>query len=332
MTTGTVPVTLKKPDGLIGAAVASFNPLHSQFEAVFFLSVIDPTGTWTATLAKNSLADSAGNLGPSADRTATFNVAKAIRVITVSVVGGSDHFRGEIVDFYILAALDGDPVDVTSVGSALFKPDGSQTLLAADRLQVGLYRIRYNIPGASPFGTYTLAVTVSGSTPEADIKGVGLASFSISETLTLLNARVTDIQNGVATIQTDIGTMRADIATIRPVITRIDSGVVRLQTDVGAIMVDIAAIRPVVTQIQGDVATVKTDVGTLSGRVTSIDGNVATIQTAVGEIRADVSQLQGISSSVSNVLTVLYIATVLALIAAIGAIAAVAVIMRRLAK
>ncbi len=357
VTTGSPGINITKADTSVIEVFAAFESSRSRFEAVYFITLLDPIGNWSAELAVDRLVDVAGNTGPNVTRTATFVVTKAVEALQIDMDVGSLHFRGEIAEFYVLTAVDGSLIAVDSISADLYAPDGSKTPLTATSIDLGIYKIVYTRLATAPAGTYTLVVTASVTLGLTEGRGVALKSFLVSETLSgfvveisggvatiqtdvgvikadvaTINATVTSIQSGIATIQTDVGAIQVDVAAISASITAISSGVATIQTDVGAIQVDVADINAVVTDIQGDMATVVTDVGTLSGKVTDIQGDVATIDTGVGQIEADISGVSDLSAEVGNILTILYIATALALIAALGAITAVAVIMRRLAR
>jgi hypothetical protein len=119
VTTGTVTITIKRPDGsTAGTSTASFSAANARFEASFFLPTDAPLGTWTAELAATSLNDGFGNTGPTTLKTTTFQVvAPTITletiydVLTTQVVGklgmfsGSDTVASLLYD--IKTAVDG---------------------------------------------------------------------------------------------------------------------------------------------------------------------------------------------------------------------------------
>ncbi|MFQ5968695.1 MAG: hypothetical protein ACE5MI_14010, partial [Acidimicrobiia bacterium] len=344
VSTGSADLTLTDPAGDSAPLTATFSSVRNRFEASFFLTVLDPIGVWSVSMASFALTDDAGNDGPNVTRSTTFEVVRAVEVLQVEADAGSLHFRGEIAEFYVLTANRGAPIDVTFDAADLYRPDGLVEQLNAVRIAAGISRILYPIPADAPVGTYTLVVRVSAIFEQTEGKGVTIASFRISDTLSgfvvdisaglarietaqgeivvdlaAINARLASIENGIANIETDVGLIQADLAAIRPVITQISSGVATIQTDVGELQVEVAALNPIVTEIQGDMATVKTDVGTLRGQVTGLEGDIALIQTNIGDIRADISGVADLSPAVSNILTVLYIVTALALIAALAA-------------
>jgi PKD repeat protein len=64
--TGTSLVTLARPDGVNVTLVTTYDTATQSFVAKYKTSVINQTGSWTATLAPNSYNDGNGNTGPAA--------------------------------------------------------------------------------------------------------------------------------------------------------------------------------------------------------------------------------------------------------------------------
>ncbi|RLI06455.1 hypothetical protein DRO32_05485, partial [Candidatus Bathyarchaeota archaeon] len=83
--------------------------------------------------------------------------------LQVEIASGDIHFPGEIVEFYILTALRGSPVNASLEAAYLYS---SGTLIAnltgsEERIGQGLYLLTYHLPiGAQP-GAYVLLVLAS---------------------------------------------------------------------------------------------------------------------------------------------------------------------------
>ena len=67
--TGTSLVTLARPDRVNVTLVTTYDAATQSFVAKYKTSVINQTGSWTATLAPNSYNDGNGNTGPAAELT-----------------------------------------------------------------------------------------------------------------------------------------------------------------------------------------------------------------------------------------------------------------------
>lgn len=293
-------------------------------------------GRYNVTIAVDKLEDDASpkNTGPKVKAWTGFSVAK-VTIIEVVVDIGSSYFPGESATFFAIARLRGAPYDLPAAAfsATVYGPDGVTAPVTATKLATGLYKFTYTLPSTAPAGGYVAEVKVHYEVaPYTYARGFGIASFSVSPTLsrwdTLLstinarvtaingtvatisttlgavrttvdaiNARIIAINGTVATIRTDVGVIRTDVAAIRPVITAVNDRVVTISTTVGGISTTLDAVNARVTAISGDVATIETDVGTIKGKIVTVDGNVATIKTDVGAVKLDVS---GVKADVSS--------------------------------
>jgi len=88
VTLGSSTIRLSEPGGsTTHFTTASYNSTLGTFSAVFIIPINGGTGTWTASLDPNSLADPYGNGGPLQSKSLTFNVLPAI--LTVSLLPSS---------------------------------------------------------------------------------------------------------------------------------------------------------------------------------------------------------------------------------------------------
>ncbi len=310
VTTGSAMIALTGPNGGVGTLTATFDSLRGVFVASRVLSAVDPLGTYTATLAVNGLVDGAtppdSNMGPNAIRSVSFLVVPAVQVIQVNVDVGSLYFAGETAQFTVLTANLGTPIDA-SITASLIKPDGGSVALTPQRVDVGVNRISFALPSGAASGTYTLVVRASAALAGAEGRGTAIGSFLVSSSLSDLNARVTQIQGGVATIQTSLGTVMRSLDSINAHLTSIDGTQATIQSDIGTLKTDVSTINAHLTSIDGNVATVQSDIGTLktsvssiNAHLTSIDGGIATIQTSVGTLQTSVSAINAKVTDISN--------------------------------
>jgi subtilisin family serine protease len=254
---------------------------NGSFVAVFNV----PTAETGTHLIK--ALDESGNYA-NATYTITWVPTGEVTLLAVEVDVGLVHFRGEVAEFYVLTAINGVPVNVTSISVEIHKPDRTTEVLTAERKATGLYLITYTIPTDAPTGTYTLTV-------EANVDGVNgasLGSFLVSPTLADWNAVLVAIENSIATIQTDVNTIKMNLTSVDAEISAVQGDIVIIRTDIGEIKADVAYVRSVIENtsatlvaIQGDVAVVKTDIGEIRGLITSIQGDVATIETDLGQMK-----------------------------------------------
>lgn len=201
--------------------------------------------------------------------------------LQVEVDVGTTHFRGEFAEFCILITYKGTAVNATSINSLLHKPDGSIEALTTRWIAKGFYKVKYEIPGDAPTGTYALLVEARNEWLESS--GSSFKCFLLSPTLTTENAVIESIEEDIATI---------------------------VIPSLGAIQVNLTAINAKLVSIDGTTATIQTTLGT-------IKGDIATIETYIGEVKADISSIQGTQESFN---IPQYATLILALIAAIGAI------------
>jgi len=224
--------------------------------------------------------------------------AEEVNLLAVEVDVGSIHFRGEAAEFYALTALNGVPVNVTSISAIIYKPDRTTEVLTAERKATGFYLVTYDIPADAPSGTYALRVEAGVN----DVNGASLCSFLVSPTLTNWNAALVTIEDGIASIQTDVGMIKMNLTSVNAKIVAVQGDVAIIKTDVGEIKADVAYVKSVVENtnttliaIQGDVAVLKTDIGEIRGVITSIQGDVATIETDLGQVKVALPSSGGTS-------------------------------------
>jgi peptidoglycan hydrolase CwlO-like protein len=229
--------------------------------------------------------------------------------LSIDTTVGSIHFRGEVAEFYLQIAFQGEPVAATTVDATLYKPDGTFESLTFTPLTgiTGLYKAEFDIPADAQIGQYALAVQTAYHAESNDAKGTSLDGFLLSPTLTGWDAWLVDIRGGIATIQTDVGIIRADIASINASITAIEGNIVTIETDIGTVQADVSTINAKITSIEGNIATIETDIGTLqadvsaiNAKITSIEGNIATIETDIGTLQVNVSTINAEVTSIEG--------------------------------
>jgi PKD repeat protein len=78
--------------------------------------------------------------------------------LEVTVRVGEIYFRGDTIDIYVLASLDGSPVENSElrIELSLITPDGSTVVLQATSISTGLFKAVYQIPANGVVGTYTI--------------------------------------------------------------------------------------------------------------------------------------------------------------------------------
>ncbi|MEM3566266.1 MAG: CARDB domain-containing protein [Candidatus Bathyarchaeia archaeon] len=241
---------------------------------------------------------------------ATFTVIE-ITQLDVQVDVGTIHFRGELVEFYVQTALKGHAINATSIGAKLYGPNGEivyyQYPTNITAIATGFYKIVYTIPADADVGTYALVVNADYINGTVQAFGTSFKSFMISQTLTTMNARITEIRNGIATI-------------IIP-----DLGLIKL--NLTAINVTLDKIFIKVVAINGTVATIQTTLGTMNGTITEIRGNMATIVVpGLGQIQTDVSSLIGTQETWT---IPQYLVMVFSIVAAIGAVLSATLLLRQ---
>jgi len=96
---------------------------------------------------------------------------------------GAIYFKGETAEFYVQAAFKGATVDATSISVKLNKPDGTTQTLQVQKIQTGLYQVKYTISGkGSMTGTYTLSVEATYTTENINAKGTTIKTFIVKPT------------------------------------------------------------------------------------------------------------------------------------------------------
>src|SRR3989441_1143564 len=257
--------------------------------------------------------------GVSAD--ATIAVVE-LSVLDVQASVGTLHFRGEVVDFFVLVTAKGAPTDPTITATVWFPGGTSQSLVAA-QVATGLYRATYTLPGTAPMGTYTFVAQATVSATYLTGSGAGLATFIVSPTL---SGAITSISNGIAQIQTETGSIRVDLDAVSASIVSIQGDTATISTSIGTLTASLAALDAKVTSIDGDLATVQTTLGTitvkldaLDAKITAIQGDVATIKTNAGTTTQQLSSLQSTGGLLAT--SSASVAAILSAVAAIFALA-----------
>jgi len=217
--------------------------------------------------------------------------------LDVEVDVGSIHFNGETVEFYVLVALAGEPIDVDALNASLYYSGAlfENVDASVEHVDTGLYRIPYIIPTDADSGTYALVVNATycvfdGCTPRT-FNGTALKSFLLSQTLTGWNALLTEIRDTVAVIKTDVGTIQISLENINATIIDVDEKIVTIETDIGIIKANIDIIGLTLTEIEGNITTINTSIGNIEGNITSIQGDIVTITTNIGQIQVNLNQM-----------------------------------------
>jgi len=267
------------------------------------------------------------------------------------------HFRGEIAEFYLKTALDGELVDVQIDKALLYSANaGSEDLTSGvTQISTGFYRLPYAISDDASFATYTLLVETSLHTSQLQALGSATGSFTISPFFTAQAAQVLDIQNNIATvIVPDLGTVKANLSAINAKFGSIEGNIAVIQSDIGTLETSVDAINATLVSIEGTVATVQSDVGTLeisaaeiNATLVGIDGNMATIESQLGTISTSTDAIHAKVASIENGVTTVSsdigtvkiksaelgnqvnVATLFAVAAAIAASASTVIISRR---
>ncbi len=171
-----------------------------------------------------------------------------------------------------------------------------------------------------------LGDVVNISIEQLDAKIVGLwntanETYALLETaygdmsakLDTIDAKITDVQNGIATIQTTLGEIQTSLSDLNAKIISLQGDIATIKTDLGTINVKLDAINATVVSnangiedLKGSVVEIQTSLGDIEGIVTDINDGVATIQTDLGTVKTDVSDIKtttsDTSSSVANTL------------------------------
>ena len=240
---------------------------------------------------------------------ATFTVMD-VTPLDVQIDVGAMHFKGEIAEFYAQTAFKGQAITATHISAVLYGPDGEIAYYQYPEnitlITTGLYKIVYNIPGNASACTYTLVITTNYVTDTVQADGTSFKCFSISQTLTAMNAHIEEIKEGIATI------VIPDLGTIKLNLTAMD--------------VTLENIFLKVIAINGTTATIQTTLGIVNGTVTEIKGNTATIVVpGLGQIQTGISSLKGTQETW---VIPQYAILIFALIAAVGSILSLVFIKR----
>ena len=162
--------------------------------------------------------------------------------LNVSANVGSVHFRGEIIEFYILTAHHGRPVNVTSLNATLYWPSNITTSLFYEYQSPGLYKVTFGVPADAPIGTYTLLVVALLRTSHVEAWGSAARSFVLIPTLTGWNARLIAIQDGVGLTKTYMGYIRINLTAINAKLIDIQGRKAILDTALGQIEAELDAL------------------------------------------------------------------------------------------
>jgi hypothetical protein len=240
----------------------------------------------------------------------TFTVVE-IAQLDVQVDVGTIRFRGELVEFYVQTALKGHAIEATSLSAKLYGPEGEiayyQYPTNITAVAIGFYKITYTIPADADFGTYALVVNAEYISDTVQAFGTSFKSFTISGTLTTMNAYITEIRNGIATIIIpDLGLIKLNLTAINATLDKIFVKVVA---------------------INGTVATIQTTLGIMNGTITEIRNGIATIVVpGLGQIQTDVSSLIGTQETWT---IPQYLVMVFSIVAAAGAVLLAVLLLRQ---
>lgn len=114
--------------------------------------------------------------------TATFTVTETSK-LDIIVDAGAIYFKGETAEFYIQTALNGKPIDITTMNAQLYLPDGTTATLTYSRIATGLYKITYFLNGkGSKIGTYTIVIEANYTTDTIAASGTSIKTFLVKST------------------------------------------------------------------------------------------------------------------------------------------------------
>jgi archaellum component FlaC len=256
----------------------------------------DPTGSFTASFKVPASPAGAHLVITSVSESpfAVFNVLPR-RALEITADVSSMQFPGEAAIVYVSTTLDGTPTDV-NLSTTLFYPNSTSTQMSPVRLQTGLYKVQFNIPGAgkAQIGSYAFLMKASDS----DSNATAVKSFQVSSALPDLMTKIVSIADMTANLQTSVGNVAIDLNQVNATVRSINGNTVTINSAIGTMQGDINSIMPEITSIQGDTATIKTTVGTVNTNVnnimpeiTSIQGDTATIKTTVGTVNTNVNNI-----------------------------------------
>jgi len=261
-----------------------------SFEYSFIVPVTEP-GLYNITVFQ-----AMGTLPSDLTKTAsaTLTIAKNTELETELTVGPV-LFRGELAEFYLTTALEGELVDVQINRATIYYLNGSfsQDLSSSvSQVSTGFYRIAYSVSETAPFGTYALLVEASLQISLIKAFGTTSASFIVSPTLTTQMGRLLSIENKIATIVVpDLGTIKANLTAINATLVSINGSEAIIESMIGTLTTDVDTIHARVTSIDGNVATVSSDLGTMK------------LQTAEGSSQASTAALLALVAAIASSVT-----------------------------
>jgi archaellum component FlaC len=261
--------------------------------------------------------------------------------VSVEMDVGTIYFRGEVAEFYALITQNGRPFDATATTARLFGPGGLVQDLsgAVTKIETGIFKIDYTVPGNAAPGTYALVVNASKTISGVSSFGSNIRAFEVSQTFGKMNATLTAINGSIASITLDTspillrldqinasissistskGEIIAQISTTAGIITSkldligasissIENRIATIQTSLGSSNVDLATIDAKIDSLRGDMAHVSSVVGALNvslsnlnPELTAIIGNVLTLQTDLGALDVKFDDLEARSIEVEN--------------------------------
>lgn len=175
----------------------------------------------------------------------------------------------------------------------------TQVTTSGGNTVVSSYSSASEAPLALVSGAGALVVSVSVS--QAQI--VEIASLSgqfVNMTLSTLSAKVTTIENGVASLSTAFGNMTASLAAIGATVTSIASGVAQLNTTLGTISTTLQSLEATISTFNGTVVKLESIVGTLSGTLQSINATVQATAVTAAQINSNVKSLIGMTVYINS--------------------------------
>jgi hypothetical protein len=210
--------------------------------------------------------------------------------IDIEVNVGRTHFRGEIAEFYVKTAFDGELANAKIDAARLYYSNGDTSLDITSTLEAiatGLFRIPYSIPSNASQGTYTLVVEAHYYADAVEAYGTGSCSFLISPTLTSANAQLIDINQQIGTVVIpDLGVIKVNLTAINARLVSVQGTEATIQSDIGTLRTTTDAINAEVTSIDGNVSTVSSDLGTVKTHVTTTGFQLEAATLAVALVAA----------------------------------------------
>lgn len=227
-----------------------------------------------------------------------------IAQLNIQMDAGTFYFRGETAEFFFQTSIKGRPINATTITATLYGPDGKKAFYIypanITTVATGLYKVVYNVPEDAVAGTYTLVVDAEYVSEVVQALGTSFKCFTISKTLTALNAKLEDIFIKVVAINGTVATVQTTLGYIQGVIIGIEGNLATIVVpDLGSIKVSLASLNISlqdiflkVLAINGTVASIQTTLGTVNGTIVEIEGNIATIVVpGLGQVQADISEL-----------------------------------------